>query len=82
MLVREHIPLKQGLRLFPSFPRIEDFLVREHIPLKQGLRQQVSHTYGYQFNLVREHIPLKQGLRRKGMMCVNVFHFLSESIFH
>ena len=36
--VREHIPLKQGLRLL-AFSSVETAMaVREHIPLKQGLR--------------------------------------------
>ena len=40
LAVRDHIPLKQGLRLQTSIC-IEhtDKVVRDHIPLKQGLRQ-------------------------------------------
>ena len=38
--LREHIPLKQGLRLLlPSCAQRTRRLLREHIPLKQGLRQ-------------------------------------------
>ena len=37
-VVREHIPLEQGLRLFGyKLFRLADE-VREHIPLEQGLR--------------------------------------------
>ena len=38
MILREHIPLKQGLRLLLSEMQLADIPLREHIPLKQGLR--------------------------------------------
>ena len=38
ILVREHIPLEQGLRLCYSQSRTYLVQVREHIPLEQGLR--------------------------------------------
>ena len=39
MSVRDHIPLKQGLRLCAYSEYIHLFpVVRDHLPLKQGLR--------------------------------------------
>ena len=39
MLLREHIPLKQGLRHRSGVDSGQSkFTLREHIPLKQGLR--------------------------------------------
>ena len=61
--LREHIPLKQGLRrryvagFHPPAP------LREHIPLKQGLRQELPFLNHVICLGLREHIPLKQGLR-------------------
>ena len=63
-LVREHIPLEQGLRLCRKKGFIKlGFIVREHIPLEQGLRliREVRNLGHHVF--VREHIPLEQGLR-------------------
>ena len=38
-LVRDHLPLKQGLRLDGIVILVEVFVVvRDHLPLKQGLR--------------------------------------------
>ena len=63
MVVREHIPLKQGLRQNTLFPdQILVIRVREHIPLKQGLRL-FEFCVDCVQTMVREHIPLKQGLR-------------------
>ena len=60
--LREHIPLKQGLRLSKDiFVCISP--LREHIPLKQGLRPPVNRSSACAFLRLREHIPLKQGLR-------------------
>ena len=40
IFLREHIPLKQGLRLrVQSYEHAVLQPLREHIPLKQGLRQ-------------------------------------------
>ena len=38
-IIREHIPLEQGLRHDGALPAIDDCFIREHIPLEQGLRQ-------------------------------------------
>ena len=62
-VVREHIPLEQGLRhVFCDFV-IEVVAVREHIPLEQGLRHPTILIEETTKGLVREHIPLEQGLR-------------------
>ena len=39
-LVRDHIPLEQGLRRFGQPGTGATPLVRDHIPLEQGLRQE------------------------------------------
>ena len=38
MIVRDHIPLEQGLRLCRVMVNAVQKLVRDHIPLEQGLR--------------------------------------------
>ena len=44
--LREHIPLKQGLRRFLFLRRrLYHIMLREHIPLKQGLRQGFYQPY-------------------------------------
>jgi len=43
-LVRERIPLKQGLKLKKWFFHWLEIGVEEEIPLKQGLK----HSFGYQ----------------------------------
>ena len=40
IIIAEHIPLKQGLRLPGLFHITMWVLIAEHIPLKQGLRQE------------------------------------------
>ena len=55
--VRDHIPLKQGLR--PLLREIQEALiscVRDHIPLKQGLRKSPPYQIG------REGIQLAKGV--------------------
>ena len=83
ILVREHIPLEQGLRRLYTRPeRRFCRFVREHIPLEQGLRPisiiiVVSTSYR-----VREHIPLEQGLRLTSFFALELIFLESESIFH
>ena len=62
MVVRDHIPLEQGLRhKFKDHPNAGDS-VRDHIPLEQGLRH--NRLLAHQSDKgVRDHIPLEQGLR-------------------
>ena len=81
--VREHIPLKQGLRHRSSSRRVHWLPhVREHIPLKQGLRRHHDCVRLVCAVTVREHIPLKQGLRRLVCATKKCFFIQSESIFH
>ena len=62
-MVREHIPLEQGLRLFCAIKCFLNYsAVREHIPLEQGLRLDLPRILLSSL-IVREHIPLEQGLR-------------------
>ncbi len=63
-LLREHFPLKQGLRPHmvpdkPHHPRV----LREYFPLKQGLRHVTFVMTAAIQTILREHFPLKQGLR-------------------
>ena len=62
-LLRDHPPLKQGLRLLLVLPvRFELTTLRDHPPLKQGLRHW-SFDCGAYRDVLRDHPPLKQGLR-------------------
>ncbi len=81
MVVREHIPLEQGLRR--NRLQVRAFgrkIVREHIPLEQGLRL-LRHDCVNLGLPVREHIPLEQGLRQS-LKYTNGSSLPSESIFH
>ena len=61
-IVRDHIPLEQGLRRIGRLWYTEYCWVRDHIPLEQGLRRSHHFHRHYQIH-VRDHIPLEQGLR-------------------
>ena len=79
LLLREYLPLKQGLRLL-KFNNIHNNMhLREYLPLKQGLRP----TYLVVFinnGWLREYLPLKQGLRPHGCLlstrCVALREYL------
>ena len=60
--VREHGPVKQGLRHVLLLPASSPPIVREHGPVKQGLRPRVPNVI-FLVSIVREHGPVKQGLR-------------------
>ena len=47
MIVLEHLPLQQGLRLAIYEDSELDHLVLEHLPLQQGLRHEYVSHYGY-----------------------------------
>ncbi len=61
-VVREHLPLQQGLRQRPQSDASRSLHVREHLPLQQGLRLQQFRRKAFGLT-VREHLPLQQGLR-------------------
>ena len=61
--LRDHIPLKQGLRLINKLCHQKPGLLRDHIPLKQGLRLISFFLSVTTSPTLRDHIPLKQGLR-------------------
>ena len=43
--VRDHIPLKEGLRRGHFLDEVADeYRVRDHIPLKEGLRQLITNS--------------------------------------
>ncbi len=60
--VRDHHPLKQGLRLGFLLHVVNHVHVRDHHPLKQGLRLAFASATPNALP-VRDHHPLKQGLR-------------------
>ena len=65
VLVRDHLPLKQGLRRDAVWLYKLLLLVRDHLPLKQGLRQCKDASFLPFRVRVRVHLPLKQGLRQR-----------------
>ncbi len=62
--LRDHPPLKQGLRP-PSSSKVlpSSLALRDHPPLKQGLRR-LDWVCNRKNVTLRDHPPLKQGLRR------------------
>ena len=62
-IVRDHIPLEQGLRHCAISVTYCKTYVRDHIPLEQGLRPSYLAVV-IMPNPVRDHIPLEQGLRQ------------------
>ncbi len=81
--VRDHIPLKQGLRhCLLALAKSLCLTVRDHIPLKQGLRPIAVSVIVERPELLRDHIPLKQGLRRLPCEPFIGLFALSETIFH
>ena len=62
--VRDHVPLKQGLRhSYYCNSSLKRLSVRDHVPLKQGLRLTSQSNVISKERRVRDHVPLKQGLR-------------------
>ena len=61
-IVRDHLPLQQGLRPLSTRVSNPQASVRDHLPLQQGLRQHISVNETI-VNRVRDHLPLQQGLR-------------------
>ena len=61
-IVRDHLPLQQGLRPISCISDVDSCQVRDHLPLQQGLRPSPrGKTMSSLF--VRDHLPLQQGLR-------------------
>ena len=63
MVLKDHIPTKQGLRLNSEVA--DDVVVglKDHIPTKQGLRPN-SMSVRFPRQNLKDHIPTKQGLRQ------------------
>ncbi len=62
-IIKNHIPLKQGLRRHIYNKSVFKATIKNHIPLKQGLRL-FSDCLPYSLEyFIKNHIPLKQGLR-------------------
>ena len=80
LLLREYLPLEQGLRLDQAIHIVIGVRLREYLPLEQGLRPIHSRVI-LCYKSLREYLPLEQGLRRfiliNMLVCSN-----SESIFH
>ena len=78
-LVRDHIPLEQGLRPVTTTCNVDGYSQRPY-----SIRTRIK-TEGYLFNFlnvsVRDHIPLEQGLRLNGGSS-NRTDGKSETIFH
>ena len=45
--VRDHLPLKQGLRLVLPLYTAKVAVVRDHLPLKQGLRREFFIAFSW-----------------------------------
>ncbi len=80
LLLREYIPLEQGLRHLCHKSKVLKVKLREYIPLEQGLRQGNTLCI-YQLTELREYIPLEQGLRHIEVLD-KLLECHSESIFH
>ena len=71
--VRDHLPLKQGLRLHCRWRSASCHArVRDHLPLKQGLRLSVVILCYLGAEQVRDHLPLKQGLRLDNVLADSI----------
>ena len=81
-LVRDHLPLQQGLRLSISTVRVAPSIVRDHLPLQQGLRLPVSALRITFAVTVRDHLPLQQGLRQYSHCLRGLSSHQYETIFH
>ena len=72
-MLRDHLPLQQGLRQLYS----EHFrclrLLRDHLPLQQGLRHLYTSFSLFQYMVLRDHLPLQQGLRQMLIPLSNAF---------
>ena len=62
-VVRDYLPLQQGLRPARTWLKNSPLLVRDYLPLQQGLRRFPSPSAGLIDFLVRDYLPLQQGLR-------------------
>ena len=80
IVVRDHIPLEQGLRPIKVNASSKVDQVRDHIPLEQGLRRKSSDSISNSI-VVRDHIPLEQGLRQNTLGLLPSRQ-KSETIFH
>ena len=76
--LREHGPIKQGLRLNVDECVTFYKVLREHGPIKQGLRHIIVILCSKHINL-REHGPIKQGLRQTSP-CQRICSKVSESM--
>ena len=79
-LIKEHIPLKQGLRRLIFFPAYENDSIKEHIPLKQGLRQTTLSSATPSWSDKRTY-STKTRIKTKPSCPVSAFcHWIKEHI--
>ena len=75
--LRDHIPPKQGLRLFIVLIFFDEInRLRDHIPPKQGLRLRLLIGFCLKIHELRDHIPPKQGLRLRNVFTCK-FHWIN-----
>ena len=77
--LREHVPIKQGLRRHNGARIYKTSILREHVPIKQGLRLKNSSSVIVMIHL-REHVPIKQGLRLSHLFLAISFLVLREHV--
>ena len=64
LILAEHLPLEQGLRLGDCIVDWERRAgLAEHLPLEQGLRLFTVLDVNHKSIVLAEHFPLEQGLR-------------------
>ena len=80
-VVRDYLPLQQGLRPDGADKTLKELIVRDYLPLQQGLRQYGCPLFGT-FHTVRDYLPLQQGLRRSAPCSRSKSSLPSETIFH
>ena len=66
-MLRDHLPLEQGLRLPPLIDIANGLDLRDHLPLEQGLRHSEDSEEPEEPAELRDHLPLEQGLRPAGI---------------
>ena len=63
ILVREHIPLEQGLRLSSKIAKIRSVPSQRAYSIRTRIKTNEWNSLSISTIIVREHIPLEQGLR-------------------
>ena len=81
-IVRDHIPLEQGLRLLLSASiLLRRLSVRDHIPLEQGLRRLGVFHLGFS-KISQRPYSIRTRIKTDKAEAQNPFMEASETIFH